>query len=141
VDENRFDTLTRALSGAPSRRSIVRALAGVASGLAAAGAAHDATAQKNRKKKRGQKQGHGQNQQPCPVCQQRVNGRCDSTILNTTLCGECGVCFNGACGPAKRECGGLCTFCDETATCRTSPDGETCLDDGTCVDGKCRKPL
>jgi len=135
MDQNRFDTFARALNGAVSRRNIARGLFAITTGFAATRAPLAATARKRRKKKRGPKPTN------CPVCQQRVNGQCDSTILNNELCGECGICFNGVCTPAKRDCGGVCTFCHETATCRTSPDDTTCLGDGSCVDGTCRKPV
>jgi hypothetical protein len=131
MDQMRFDDLTRSLSGAPSRRDIVRGFVGAAFGLAAARLPQAATARKKRRKK----------QKPCAPCQQRTNGRCNGAQPNGTPCGECGTCVNGVCSPAKVDCGGVCTFCDTTARCRTSPNGAPCLGDGTCLDGGCQEPL
>src|SRR5215217_1632571 len=77
-----FETLLRSLSLAPSRRTLSRALLGLAFGSAVPVAQRAAA-----KKKK-----------PCPPCKKRKQGKCKANLPNETPCSG-GKCQNGSCVP------------------------------------------
>jgi hypothetical protein len=83
VDQHRFDTLTRAASGAPSRRAVVRGLLGAGFGLGTLRLS-DAAAAKRKKKRKKQKK------PTCDVCGsgcrfKSVQAAVDAAALGATI--------------------------------------------------------
>jgi hypothetical protein len=134
VDQHRFDTLTRSLSGASSRRALLRGLAGLGLGLGIARLPQTAAAKKRKQnKKRHTKQSAKQHE--------RETGTADPARL-AAAAGQCGPCEKrkrGICVPKPDETpcpGGVCQHgvCHlSNPTCETTCDG--CCSFGQCYPG------
>jgi hypothetical protein len=75
MDDSRFDTLTRSLTTAGSRRRALTTVLGGALGLVAAASLDDAVAKKK----------------PCPPCKKRKKGKCKAKLPDGTACSGGGV--------------------------------------------------
>lgn len=160
MDSNRFDTLTRALAGRRSRRSVFGAIAG---GLAAALGEIRAT---NADidvclafcksvfppgRQRGQCISQAQaGQGPCALCagepDRFCEGECVDLQTDQRHCGRCGIpCVGGTCSSGACDCtivgqspddDGFCvchvTRCSTSDDCCNFPDNTF-----MCVEGKC----
>jgi Stigma-specific protein, Stig1 len=122
MDADRFDTFTRSLTIARSRREVLAALLGGALGLL--GLAETIAKKGKGKKKKGKKKG-GNSSPPPPPPQSPPSPSCAN---GTELCE--GICVNTGTDP--RNCGSCGKRCQINATC----DGGTC----TCVKGACSSP-
>jgi hypothetical protein len=80
MDDSRFDTLTRSLTTAGSRRRALTTVLGGALGLVAAASLDDAVAKKK----------------PCPPCKKRKKGKCKAKLPDGTACSG-GACQGGSC--------------------------------------------
>jgi hypothetical protein len=122
MDGSRFDTLTRSLSLAGSRR---RALGGVL--LGALSLLGSQTVQEAAKKKK-----------PCPPCKKRKQGKCKKKLPDGTVCRE-GTCQGGRCvaalPPAPSCCGG--PSCPRCANGQSCANGNDCIS-ARCVTGRCQ---
>jgi hypothetical protein len=117
MDDHRFDALTRLLTAAGSRRSLIGMLAGATFGVAPGGM--DITSARKRKRKKKRKK--NQNQLPAQVCTPACAGRTCGDDGCGGSCGNCGdgfLCLDGTCQcPAGQEaCGGACL-----STCPPGP--------------------
>lgn len=130
MDAERFDTVTRALSGS-SRRHLVSALTGIAMhGLASLSGLGDVVA-RHKKKKRKKKKRKNQRPQcnsfageePCGIgCCNSLLGR--PCCGNTLCCAEGTFCCGANCCPSGFYCchTGLCTGSfDEYIACQALP--------------------
>ena len=122
MDSNRSNLLSTLVPRARNRRGVVRALLALAAGGLTPALV-------------------GAKKKSCGPCRRQKRGRCRGAKPDATPCGECGICLDGVCTPAKADCGGPCMECGPTARCRAKPDGATCLDNGTCLNGLCNQPL
>lgn len=125
MDPNHFDTLTRALTSAHSRRgALATALAGV---LATLGADHIAAKKK-----------------ACPPCKKRKTGKCKGTLPDGAGC-KGGTCQGGKCvaqcanrrkdgSESDVDCGGTCPRCLNGRTCSNRADCASAL----CSNGMCQ---
>jgi hypothetical protein len=130
VDPERFATLTRALSGMLSRRTVAGAL-----GLSAAGLSSRVEARKKRKKH-------------CGPCKKRKKGKCKPKP-NGAPCGADGTCQAGECQepPPDPTCAETCDGCCDGSTCAPGDansacgqGGDSCADctpQGSCCGGAC----
>ncbi len=141
MDSGRFDSLARALGAEPTRRGLLRGLAGTAFGLTALKHPNVVSAKKRRKKKR-------KDSGPCePDC---IDKNCGDDGCGES-CGPCarGTCEDGICVcPQFQElCRGACevvclaprlrhpTTCD---CCRTNGTARLFFDGcGDCCSGNC----
>jgi hypothetical protein len=146
VDQTRFKIVTRSLTSLPSRRDVMRALAGAGLGLGALRLS-DAVAAKNKQK--GKKKRKKKVQQRCtPNCTERTCGN-DGCGGSCGACGTNQVCHGGTCCvPESRgaTCAGRCgtrtNNCGQRIACSTCAAGQTCLSNGSCaivcaVNGDC----
>lgn len=102
MDANGFDSLSRLLGEAPSRRGLLRGMTAAALGLAEARFPGAAGA-KNKKKK-------------CGPCQTRKHGKCKQAHDNAPCTGN-GRCLNGNCNPPP-TCTGQGIFnCTDSSQC------------------------
>ncbi len=93
MESRAFDTLTRSLSGAPSRRVLARAFAGsVLGGLLSVVGHEEADARK------------------CGPCLVKKRGRCTKDRRDDRPCRGDGRCLNGRCNP-KQTCKGFLDPC------------------------------
>lgn len=142
MDSDQFDRLSRIVGRASTRRTLSRALAGVAFGsglVALPGAEADA------KKK-------------CGPCRKKKHGKCKGPKPDNTACNGDGRCLAGTCiahlnclgtgiactqGNPGACCSGVCRTDDH---CQNSQDGQTCLIDADCITPslcvgyQCRQP-
>ncbi len=140
MDGTRFDSLTRALTEARSRRAALAPLLGGTLGLL--GLAETTAKKHNRKGKK----------QPCLPCKKRnTNGKCKKTKADGTVCAG-GTCQGGSCvetmlpllppppgcvpEPLATTCAPGCgprtNNCNQSVTC-PCPTGQDCLPNGTCA--------
>jgi hypothetical protein len=118
-----FDNMTRSLSVASSRRSVLTRIAGAAVAAAAMRLPSVASAKKKRKKScKGR----------CGPCEKCVRGKCKPKALGAT-CGDGGICLtNGSCArdcAGNLECGPDCTCGGNVefgANCIVSPLFNSC---------------
>jgi hypothetical protein len=137
MDQHFFSTWTRSLRGVPSRRDVVRSLAGAGLGLGALRLS-DAASAKNKKK--GKKKRKKKVQQRCtPNCTDRTCGN-DGCGGSCGACGTNQVCRGGTCCvPESRgaTCAGRCgtriNNCGQPVACATCAAGQTCLSNGSCA--------
>lgn len=134
MDHEQFDRIARLLGSAPTRRTVSRAVAGLALGGTAVALGSNLTEAKKK---------------PCKPCRKRVKGRCTGKKPDGRACNGAGKCFDGACvpKPACQGTGADCTqgnpgvccseVCREDNHCRNSVLGQKCLADSDCVTGKC----
>jgi hypothetical protein len=140
VDDDRFDTLTRALTSAASRRDLLARLTpGLLATLPLALGNDDAVAK------------------PCPPCRKRKKGKCGKKRSDGTPCGNGGGCRDGRCDPnvctldcpgqlEPQPCGPAGSACqcvrvrygDDVGTCVRPPQGSQCDlgESGTCEAGE-----
>jgi hypothetical protein len=132
MDDSHFDALSRFVESTRTRRGLARALVGLtAIGGAILARIEPAGASKPQSRKR---------KKACGPCKRNRRGRCRPKA-DATPCGECGVCLDGGCTPAKVDCGGPCMECAAGARCQAKPDGAVCLGTGSCLNGLCVKPV
>jgi hypothetical protein len=134
----------------PSRRGVVRAVAGLAlAGLVG----HQETAAKHHKKKKKKKPSPTVPPDPpppqcpvgCPVCQACTNGQACTPAAHDDICEDnpCKTCQNGACVNTAGD-----TPCDDDNPCKTCQNGACvnkagdtrCDGDGRCLNGVCNQP-
>lgn len=127
MDQHRARNLTHALAAAPSRRGVLRGLAGAGLGCGAARLPAIAEAEKRRKPKA----------KPCGPCQTRRKGRCRAKP-DGARCRECGSCRGGVCAPDKVSCG-PCRECDDAGFCVVKQDDASCGANGKCLEGICNE--
>ena len=133
MDQHHFPAWTRSVRGVPSRRNVLRSLAGAGLGLGALRLS-DAVAAKDKKKRKKRKK------QTCrPNCVERTCGNdgCGGS------CGACGggeICRSGTCCvPESRgaTCAGRCgtrtNNCGQPVECATCAGGQVCLSNGSCA--------
>jgi hypothetical protein len=121
MDQTRFDSLTRSLVEASSRRGLVHALAG--GGLIALfGSAFGAFDAEGKKKKRKNKNKN-----------KKKRGSCGK-------CGSYDICRGGTCcvpDSQNATCGGRCgtwtNNCGQPVDCPTCAAGQQCLSNGSCA--------
>ena len=142
MNQLRFDTLTRSLTGLPSRRDVVRGLAGAGFGVGTLWLPGDTAARKKHKKKKKAKGSPAS--PPAATCTPNCNDRTCGNNGCGGSCGSCGanhVCQGGTCvcaeSPAAsctdRACGAVVTnLCGELVTC-SCPGGQQCLSNGSCA--------
>ena len=128
MDGSAFDSLTRTLTVAGSRRHALGGVLAGALGLLGAGAEH-ASARK---------------QKPCPPCKKRKKGKCKARLPDGAGCtdtsGQGGKCQLGRCVPSlacpagQRPCRGSCL---SVLICCVDQD---CAGGRTCQDGTCACP-
>jgi hypothetical protein len=159
MDADRFETLLRALSSMPSRRTAVGVLAAAVGGAFASrlgsGNRDEAAAKVKHQEHRGQAQGK---KKPCPPCKKRKKGKCKGllpdgsacaggscragsclpTVLPppgcTPACGACQTCLGGSCVPQPLHtpcAGGLC----QDGACAPCGAGQPCCAGDVCGDG------
>src|SRR5688572_9014016 len=113
MDDSRFDSLTRTLSTAGSRRHTLGGLLAGAFGLLGT-----QTEQVAAKKK------------PCPPCKKRKQGKCKKKLPDGTACSG-GTCQGGrcvatapplTCASGQKPCGGRCIPSDQCCTHSDCPD-------------------
>ena len=132
MDDVRFDALSRIVGGKRTRRGLAPALVGLtAIGGSVQALTEPAEANQRKSTKRKKR---------CGPCKRNRRGRCRAKA-DAVPCGECGVCLDGVCTPAKVDCGGPCMECAAGARCRPKPDGAVCLGTGSCLNGLCAKPV
>ena len=141
MDQHHIAALTRALSRVPSRRDVLRGLAGAGLGLGALRQPETADAKKKRKKKK--KTNTAAPPPPTatctPTCRRKVCGGdgCGGS------CGSCAagqLCRSGTCctpEPPEVTCAGRCgqvtgNTCHEPVAC-ACPSGQECLSNGSCA--------
>jgi hypothetical protein len=124
VDHNRFDALTRSLTGVPSRRLLLRAIAGAGLGLGAWRIPETAAARKKRRKKRKKHKP----QRP-PVCVPRCAP--DKPCGGDGCGGSC-----GACPPSEPSCIDARCQCTGAGSCPNPPNDAVCKAK-VCVNGTC----
>ena len=147
MDQHHFDTLTRSLTSVPSRRTLLRSLAGLGLGLGVARLPQAAAAKKKRKqhKKQHEKQHTKQTAPetantdqarlaaaggPCGPCQKRKRGTCLPKPDGTPC--EGGICQDGVCAPST--CENTCAGCCYDGQCYPGNTNATCGQDGAvCV--------
>jgi hypothetical protein len=151
VDQHRFDTMTRSLSSVPSRRTLLRGLAGLSLALGAARLPGAATAKKKHKqhKKKQTKQNKQQHERdaantdqarlaaaggPCGPCQKKQKGQCVPKP-DGTPCGGGQICQAGVCqAPPAPTCETTCAGCCSDGQCYPGDTNQTCGQDGAlCV--------
>ena len=117
MDQNRFETVTRSLTSLPSRRALLRGLAGLGFGFGIARLPQAGEAKPKRKLQRKQ---HKQNKTQPTQQNERATSRTDPARLATA----------GPCGPCQKRKQGQCV---------PRPNGTPC-DGGICQDGVCQAP-
>jgi hypothetical protein len=122
MDHDRFDTLTRNLVRAASRRGLLSRFASSALAAMLFTPGDEAAAKS------------------CPPCRKKKRGRCRKKRPDGTPCGACRACQDGrcadlplgtSCGTGKSCQGGVCAACDSGLTPCTPGPGNTCCS------GKC----
>jgi hypothetical protein len=138
MDQHHFPAWTRSVRSLPSRRDVVRALAGSGLGLGALRLS-DAVAAKNKKKGKKKRKKKNTQQRCTPNCTERTCGN-DGCGGSCGTCGSAQVCRGGACctpDSFSATCGGRCgtwtNNCGQPVVCPTCPDGRTCSSNGTCA--------
>ena len=131
MEREQFDQLTRALANSPTRRTIARAIAGLAVGAAVFSASEESDAKKKKK---------------CGPCRIRKKGRCRGNKPDGTTCNGDGQCFAGNCNP-KPACQGTGTDCTQgnpgvccsgacragDNKCQNGGNGSPCLQTSDCI--------
>ncbi|MDF3042366.1 MAG: hypothetical protein K0Q71_5072 [Thermomicrobiales bacterium] len=134
MDQHHFTAWTRSVRSVPSRRDIVRALAGAGLGLGTLRVS-DAVAAKDKKKRKKKRK-----KQTCrPNCVERTCGN-DGCGGSCGACGTDQVCHGGTCCvPESRSasCAGRCgtwtNNCGQSVTCAACATGQQCLSNGSCA--------
>lgn len=139
MDANRFDTLARAMTRAPSRRGVLTGVGALLVGLL--GLATTPAAEAKRKKSKKKKK-------TCTTGTVKCGGACVNTNTNALHCGACdtrcrenlscidGVCQGSGCQGGRIPCGALCVDpTDDEAHCGGC--GQSCNGDLTCLGGQC----
>jgi hypothetical protein len=131
MDQHLLPALAHVLSSIPSRRDVLRGLAGTGLGLAALRTPDTGEAKKRKHKKN----------KPCPPCKKRKKGKCKGALPDGTPCPD-GACQRGACQPTdpcpgQRSCEGACIPTDQCCTQEDCPatGGLFCCD-GLCTNEK-----
>jgi hypothetical protein len=133
METERFDRLTRGLAADPSRRDLIRVLAGLALGGAAAARMADAEAKK------------------CGPCKKKKKGKCKKKKPNDTPCETTGKCLNGTCNqpptcqPAFALacfdggdcCSGACLGIFPNSNCGQGAQGTPCFTNNDCTSNSC----
>ena len=114
MDARRFDTLTRIVSTAGSRRRAVATAVGGVLALLGLADPHDATAKKK-----------------CSPCKKRKQGKCKKKKPDGTACpgGTCqrGSCItDNRCPDGQKPCGPACILAGQCCTSTDCPIGTTC---------------
>lgn len=117
MDADRFDSLARSVTSAPSRRGVARALAGLTlSGMLALrlGLA-DTEARKRRKKRKKKKNGN-----PSPTCVDGIRNGSEADVD----CGgpDCPRCGNGQTCGSRNDCASALCSAGTCAACGYHPD-------------------
>ncbi len=136
MDGDRFDTLARSIHEAPSRRGLLRGLAGTALGLAALRLSGVASAKKRRKKKRKKRKRGGS-------CEPQCNGKDCGNDGCGSSCGSCtgGICQDGVCTCPEDNCGGSCvTYCPAILGQERNPTTCACCLSNRTVFGNIQTP-
>ena len=140
MDQHRLTVLKDSFGSVPSRRDILRGLAGAGLGLGL-GSLRLADAASAKNKKKGKKKSKTKDtQQHCaPNCAERTCGN-DGCGGSCGACGISQVCHGGTCCvPESRSatCAGRCgtwtNNCGQRIACATCPTGQQCLSNGSCA--------
>jgi hypothetical protein len=130
MDQHHIAAWTRSVRSLPSRRDVVRALAGAGLGLSALRLS-DSVAAKNKKKRK--KKSCRRN------CTDRVCGN-DGCGGSCGVCAASQVCHGGSCCvPESRgatcaaRCGTWTNNCGQSVICSTCETGQQCLSNGSCA--------
>jgi hypothetical protein len=139
LEPTRFDTLTRSLAAAPSRRGLARVFAGlaVAGPLSALGGRGSVEAKKKHKHKK------------CKSPKKKCGAKCVAVQSDPRNCGSCGhecangeSCISGQCSDSNgcpaglTRCGGSCVdLTTDRANCGRC--GHGCADGEACRGGVC----
>ena len=138
MDDRRFDDLVRSVAGTPSRRGLIRVLAGaVAGGLLAVVGRGDEAAAAGCK--------NDGDCRPCHRCNRKrgeKRGRCVTTCRDGKVCcdGRCQTPGPGTCCTRGEHCGpdSGCMSCQiATGRCEPKPDGRECAGCKRCKGGSC----
>jgi hypothetical protein len=117
MDTSRFDTLTRTLTSAGSRRRALVALSGVFGLAMGMASTQDSEAKKK-----------------CPLCKKRKNGKCKKNRPDGTACPG-GTCQSGRCIAAAPSLPPP-PPCATAAACPVPPASQLCAQ-ATCIGGTC----
>jgi hypothetical protein len=137
VDQTSFNAMTQALGRLPSRRDVLRSLAGAGLGLGALRLPGIAAAKKKRKKRKKKTE---QSTASCtPNCVERTCGN-DGCGGSCGACGSTQICRGGTCcvpEPLVNTCTGRCgtrtNNCGQPVACSACPAGQDCLGSGGCA--------
>jgi hypothetical protein len=133
MDALRFDALTRALTAAASRRTVLGTVLG---GLSALGLAGWDAATKAKAKGKGKGKRRKRACRKCGPCEQCKRGRCQTKADGAGCGGACRECQGGAC--VARADGLSCGECFQCqgGACQPAPgaacDGGACKANGSC---------
>jgi hypothetical protein len=137
MNQTRFNAVTQSVTRVPSRRDVLRGLAGAGIGTLWLPGIADA------KNKRGKKRKKKNTQQPTSNCTPNcVDRTCGSDGCGGS-CGTCAadqVCHGGTCCVPESQsttCAGRCgtwtNNCRQPVACPTCPTGQQCLSNGSCA--------
>lgn len=135
MDEQRFDSITKALAAGQSRRAILRRLGGGLAGAIAASLARSEVEADHKGKDHGKPDEAGKPQGRCPDGFTNCRGKCVILDADENNCGACAV----VCPAGWDCCNGVCTdpasFQDDPANCDAC--GITCAEGQACCGGVC----
>jgi hypothetical protein len=132
MDQSSFTAVTRALAGLPSRRDVLRSLAGAGLGLGALGLPRVTEAKKKHKKKKGKKKGK---QQPGPQSGPQSQPQPQPQPLPPLVFNQYGcIAVDQPCrGDSALCCSGIC---QGSAPSEGQPDDSRCVAHGA---GTCKQ--
>jgi len=146
VDQKQFDDVSRTLSRRPSRRDVLRGLAGAGLGslrLSDVGEARKKPKRKGNKKKSATRPTPADAPHDALTCTPNCAERTCGNDGCGGSCGNCGgdqICRGGTCcvpdAPAA-TCGGRCgtwtNNCGQPVVCSACPAGQHCIGNGSCA--------
>ena len=138
MEQHRFTVLKDSFGSVPSRRDILRGLAGAGVSVGSLRLA-DAASAKNKKTGKKKTKKNDTQQRCTPNCAERTCGN-DGCGGSCGACGISQVCHGGTCCvPESRSatCAGRCgtwtNNCGQRIACATCPTGQQCLSNGSCA--------
>src|SRR4051794_24025738 len=143
MDAGRFDVLTRSLAVFPSRRDVLRGLAGGGLGFSIV-RPPDGTEAKHKRKKKQKKETPQTPSPPATTCTPRCGRKVCGDDRCGGSCGSCAAgqsCISGTCctpEPVATTCAGRCGTVTTIKTCHqpvacSCPGGQECLGNGSCA--------